>query len=153
MKVIIRNAAESDLDALAMLERECFENPWEIQDIREELIRPLAHALVAVQEDSLQFPSGALFFRMAADEMEILKIVVRQANRRRGLASLLLSHGISLAGEKGAVSCFLEVRPSNHAAVRFYERKRFYEIGRRRGYYATDGEDALVLKKDIHPNE
>jgi ribosomal-protein-alanine N-acetyltransferase len=44
---------------------------------------------------------------------------------------------------------FLEVRPSNPAAIRLYQSHGFAQIGVRRGYYqALDGrEDAVVLRK------
>ena len=43
---------------------------------------------------------------------------------------------------------FLEVRPSNTAAIRLYLAHGFEQVGMRRGYYqAPDGrEDAVVLR-------
>ena len=48
----------------------------------------------------------------------------------------------------GARSMLLEVRPSNVAAQKMYERYGFVRIGARRGYYpARDGrEDAVVMR-------
>ena len=48
----------------------------------------------------------------------------------------------------GISEAFLEVRPSNIAAIRLYQSLGFEQIGIRRGYYqAVDGrEDAIVLK-------
>lgn len=149
--MVIRNAVEKDLDALVRLERDCFDTPWDGSAIREALVRPPAYGMVAVQEGSLHFPSGALLFRIVADEMEILRIAVARSFRRRGIASRLLERGVALAAEKGASACFLEVRSSNAAAVGLYERLGFRGVGRRSGYYAASGEDALVLKKEIHP--
>jgi ribosomal-protein-alanine N-acetyltransferase len=42
----------------------------------------------------------------------------------------------------------LEVRPSNEAAIRLYQRYGFERIGVRRGYYPTEGgrEDAIVMR-------
>ena len=43
---------------------------------------------------------------------------------------------------------FLEVRPSNTAAIRLYQSLGFEQIGMRRGYYQAVGgrEDAVVLQ-------
>ena len=48
---------------------------------------------------------------------------------------------------------FLEVRPSNVAAIRLYDAEGFNEIGRRPRYYpARNGrEDALVMALELFP--
>ena len=61
----------------------------------------------------------------------------------------LLRHALAAAPARGCVAALLEVRSSNHPALRLYqERLGFALIGRRRGYYA-DSEDALVLRRDL----
>jgi ribosomal-protein-alanine N-acetyltransferase len=46
---------------------------------------------------------------------------------------------------------FLEVRPSNTAAIRLYQSMGFVQLGMRRGYYqaAVGREDAAVLRLRI----
>ena len=55
------------------------------------------------------------------------------------------------AAASGIGEAFLEVRPSNLAAIRLYQRLGFEQIGIRRGYYqAPDGrKDAIVLKLNL----
>ncbi len=50
---------------------------------------------------------------------------------------------------------YLEVRVSNTAAQRLYERYDFEEVGRRPGYYTSPVEDAIVMRKrlDDRPGE
>ena len=52
-----------------------------------------------------------------------------------------------VARKHGAVQMFLEVRPSNTAAVRLYESFGFNEMAIRRGYYPARGgrEDAILM--------
>ena len=50
---------------------------------------------------------------------------------------------------RGAPALLLEVRPSNHRALRLYERVGMQRIGLRRGYYPYfDGQrvDAIVMR-------
>ncbi len=42
----------------------------------------------------------------------------------------------------------LEVRTSNENAMRMYESFGFKVIGRRKGYYTDNGEDAIVMWSD-----
>ena len=60
----------------------------------------------------------------------------------------LLDHLGDVARTVGGRQMFLEVRPSNVAALALYARAGFETIGRRKGYYpAADGrEDALVMR-------
>ncbi len=58
---------------------------------------------------------------------------------------------IELANKK-ADTIFLEVRPSNRAAILLYEKRGVNEIGVRKGYYpAVKGqrEDAVILALDL----
>ncbi len=53
------------------------------------------------------------------------------------------------AREGGVETFYLEVRPSNAAALRLYQRMGFEEIGRRRAYYPAGSarEDAIVMRR------
>ena len=53
---------------------------------------------------------------------------------------------LALARERGGREIFLEVRASNVAARRLYEKWAFVEAGVRKSYYQGPTEDALVLR-------
>lgn len=98
---------------------------------------------------ALFHPHGALVMaRAAAGEAEILTLAVLPGQRRRGLARLLLEAATAEAAARGAAVLFLEVATRNDAARRLYAAAGFAEVGRRRRYYA-DGDDALVLRRDL----
>jgi ribosomal-protein-alanine N-acetyltransferase len=63
----------------------------------------------------------------------------------------LLDQLLDSALRHGAKTAYLEVRPSNGAALDLYLNAGFSRIAERSGYYpARDGrEDALVLSKSI----
>jgi ribosomal-protein-alanine N-acetyltransferase len=58
----------------------------------------------------------------------------------------LLGEFLRLARERGADTVFLEVRESNLAARRLYEKATFVEKGRRQLYYQEPEEDAIVYQ-------
>ena len=55
---------------------------------------------------------------------------------------------VQAAYDLGAKWITLEVRTSNENAMRMYEGFGFKVIGRRRGYYTDNGEDAIVMWSD-----
>jgi len=101
--------------------------------------------LVAVDEIS-EGVAGYAVALTVLDESEILNIAVDPAMRGRGLGGRLLDAAIAEVAGRGAVAAFLEVRESNSAARELYRSRGFEELSRRRGYYRTPVEDALVLR-------
>ena len=95
---------------------------------------------VAVCEEQI---AGFVISRSAAgQECEILNLAVSPGFRRRGIGRALV--GSLLAGFTGPI--FLEVRPSNEAAIALYKSLGFQEISRRPGYYQSPPEPAIVMK-------
>jgi len=88
---------------------------------------------------------GFVVARQIANDVEVLNLAVRPESRRRGIGTSLL--GAALAWGRGfrAEKALLEVRASNLAALRFYERHGFEVRGRRPRYYTAPIEDALLL--------
>lgn len=97
-------------------------------------------------------PLGFVLSRLAADEAEILSIVVSQAARRGGFGRALLAAHLAQLSARGTGRLFLEVEESNQAARALYRHFGFAEVGRREGYYPRpDGSRvaALVLRLDL----
>jgi ribosomal-protein-alanine N-acetyltransferase len=144
---IERVAGEEDIDAVAALEAATFTNPW----TRDMLAKELRESTVA-RVYVLRLPGE----RVAAfcscwlilDELHINTIAVAAHLRRRRLARLLMTHIMAEAAAEGARRTTLEVRRSNAAARKLYERLGFREIGVRRGYYTHPDEDALILSHE-----
>jgi ribosomal-protein-alanine N-acetyltransferase len=85
---------------------------------------------------------------VGAGEAHILNLCVGETFRCRGLGKRLLTLLIERAAAAGMSEAFLEVRPSNTAAIRLYLAHGFEQVGMRRGYYQAVGgrEDAAVLR-------
>jgi ribosomal-protein-alanine N-acetyltransferase len=85
---------------------------------------------------------------MGAGEAHILNLCVQAEYRCLGVGRRLLTLLIDIARGAGMTDAFLEVRPTNTAAIRLYLAMGFEQVGVRRGYYqAVNGrEDAAVLR-------
>jgi ribosomal protein S18 acetylase RimI-like enzyme len=88
----------------------------------------------------------------AADEAEVVDIVVTPDGRRQGIARALLSRLRCELGARGIGRLFLEVAVDNEAALALYKAEGFTAVATRRGYYARTGGapvDALVMRLDL----
>ncbi|MDX6664001.1 MAG: [ribosomal protein S18]-alanine N-acetyltransferase, partial [Solirubrobacteraceae bacterium] len=65
-----------------------------------------------------------------------------------GYGRIVFAALVQAAYDLGAKWITLEVRTSNENAQRMYENFGFKVIGRRRGYYTDNGEDAIVMWSD-----
>jgi [ribosomal protein S18]-alanine N-acetyltransferase len=86
------------------------------------------------------------------DEVHVLNLTVSPLHQRQGLGRWLLGQVHALAQQAAAQALWLEVRPSNSAALALYAQYGFTLVGRRREYYPAalgKREDALVLKRLI----
>jgi ribosomal-protein-alanine N-acetyltransferase len=104
---------------------------------------PSRVVLIAEEEAGVQ---GFIIGKALGEEWEIENIAVAEPARRRGLGTRLLREFLDLARGRGAGKAFLEVRESNLAARRLYERGAFVESGRRKLYYHDPEEDAIVYQ-------
>lgn len=97
-------------------------------------------------------PCGFVMSRVAADEAEILSIVVAGGQRRSGLGQMLLRAHLAQLAARGIARLFLEVEEGNGPAIALYRRLGFETVGRREGYYPKpDGNRAaaLVMRRDL----
>lgn len=141
----IRRAEERDLDALLALENECIAPPWSAGSMLYEILNPDAIFLVAQDAETTL---GFAVLRKSVDEAEIFRVAVTASARRRGIGAALLRELMQAAERDGIQRLFLEVRVSNAAAIALYATCGFREIARRRGYYESPVEDALVLLRE-----
>jgi ribosomal-protein-alanine N-acetyltransferase len=95
---------------------------------------------------------GLALGRVAAGEAELLTLAVLPEARRRGIGQTLLAAFTEGARARGAQMGFLEVAATNAPARALYARAGWVEAGRRRGYYAAPGEeavDAVVMRRTL----
>jgi ribosomal-protein-alanine N-acetyltransferase len=141
----IRTMARDDLALVSDIERRSYEFPWSHGVFRDCLLAGYS-CIVMDRGDSVV---GYGILSVAADEAHILNLCVDPNFRQLGYADRILDEILSRAMSGEASNIFLEVRPSNEAAIALYQNKGFRQIAYRPAYYqAHEGrEDAAVLTK------
>ena len=145
MSLTIVPMTTKDLEVVAHIEENAFEQPWSPHSFRTELIKnDLAHYMVARLEGKVVGYGGIW---VIFNEAHLTTLAVDEPYRRCGVGAALLKALMTRSAELGARRISLEVRPSNHAARSLYKKFGFKARGIRKGYY-TD-EDGLVMFKKI----
>jgi ribosomal-protein-alanine N-acetyltransferase len=142
--LLLISAHLDDLPDLLFIESSSFVQPWSKGDFLSELGKSLPSIFVA--RGDLESPVlGYICFWEVADEIQMLNLAVHPEYRRQGVGRTLLTFLLKQAQEKKATKVFLEVRPSNQAALALYRSLGFKALYRRPNYYPPEGEEALVM--------
>jgi ribosomal-protein-alanine N-acetyltransferase len=147
--VAVDRMREEDIPAVQAIEREVFPTPWPKNAYHRELAqnRQASYLVLRLDDDLIGY--GGLW--KVGDEAHVTTIGVRARDQHRGYGRALFSALVHRAYALGARWITLEVRNSNDHAIRLYEGFGFKVIGRRRGYYTDNGEDAIIMWSDsIH---
>ena len=150
--MLIRAANPGDVPSIRALERQAETAAHWAEREYDALFAPDAPAriaLVAAEESDTTLLHGFVIARCALDDWEIENIVVAREDRRISIGTKLIRELLRRAHVGGATSVLLEVRESNLAARRLYEKLGFSEQGRRSNYYREPAEDALLLRISI----
>lgn len=140
----IRPLAYADLPKVLSIERRAFVTPWSMAMFVLELSKASGVCLAALSGDELR---GYLVCSRYAEMWHLMNVAVDPDHRRGGIASALISH--LLREIRGTDKLMLEVRGSNEGAIQMYRRFGFEAVGRRRRYYQDNGEDAVVMERDL----
>ncbi len=139
----LRRMGTADVEAVADIEKATFARPWSAESFRNELERNVvARYLVAEKDGKVIGYAGAWII---LDESHITNIAVAEAERGHGYGRLLTEKLLWYLSNLGASYATLEVRVSNVRAQRLYESLGFIRVGRRKGYYEDNGEDAWLM--------
>ena len=143
----IRAMLDADVTGIMGIETRAYNFPWTAGIFRNCMG---AGYCCYVLEKNAEIVAYAVM-SVGANEAHILNICVSPDMRGEGYGYALMDRLITLARQLSADMMFLEVRPSNAAARRLYDKLGFNEIGSRRNYYpaAQGREDALILAKQL----
>lgn len=146
-ELTIRKGIGSDADDMALLEQQCFADPWSRESLLHELTEnPLAVYFVAELESRV---IGYVGIWLIAGEGHITNVAVSPDYRRMHIGTALIDTMLTATEEAGITAHTLEVRAGNEPAKNLYARFGFKEAGLRRGYYADNGEDAIIMWRGL----
>jgi len=169
-EIAISRALPEDADRLYEIECTCFSTPWSRESLssfiadKEHSICLTAHEVragSAGQPKSIKSTStgdfsqtgiiiGYIGVMSVLDEGEIMNIAVLPESRGKGVGFALLCAAKDYCRQAGIHTLHLEVRTGNSNALALYRKCGFIQTGMRRGYYADNGEDALLFSwKDV----
>ena len=147
MKMNIRKAKISDLEAIKEIEDESFINPFTKEDLLYEISQNPVSNFFVLEKDGLVV--GFIDYWVTFDSATIDQIAVKKSERNQGFAKILLEKSINNLKELGEVSFFtLEVRASNEPAINLYKSFGFQKVTIKEKYY-DDGEDAIYMIKGL----
>jgi [ribosomal protein S18]-alanine N-acetyltransferase len=142
----IRPATAADISAImALANLSSSAAQWPAEQYQQILGGSFPRRVMLVREEQSTV-HAFLVGRVVDTEWEIENIVVDGSRRRQGLGKQLLDEFLRISKGEGARAIFLEVRESNLAARKLYEKCGFVENGRRQRYYKEPVEDAILYE-------
>lgn len=142
--IVYRKMRAEDVPFISRLEEETFSMPWSAESFLQMIEKEDTAYFVAEEEGRILGGSGLL---LIAGEGNITNVVVVPGERRRGVATGLLTYLMEEGDRAGLTAYTLEVRVSNEAAIRLYEKLGFAPEGIRPGFYEKPVEDAMIMWK------
>ena len=133
--MIVRLATNQDVTHIATLEKECFNDWWSEKELNSVLQNPL-YTLKVIEDIEIV----GYYATMTVDDVELLRICVKEDKRGRGYAKALMQDLIDGCTDR----ILLEVRHTNKPAIALYKKFGFVEFGVRKNYYGG-GVDARLF--------
>ena len=144
---LLRPMLDEDIEAVMAIEDQVYPHGWTAGIFRD-CLRAHYSCWVLEQGDTI---IGYGIMSAAAGEAHILNIAIVPESQSKGQGRELLMHLLQTGKRLGAEDAFLEVRPSNHIAVRLYETIGFHQVGLRSDYYPAEKgrEDAVIMAREL----
>ena len=141
---MIRFMQAADVAVVTQIENKVQTHPWTQKQFLE-AVNQYQSTVIEKQGQVV----GFCIFQPVLDEANLLLMAVDPSQQGQGLGYQLLTQSLELL-ENTPVQIFLEVRESNTAAIKLYEKADFHQIDLRKNYYPkADGtrEHAIIMVK------
>lgn len=123
-------------------------HPWSKQQFTASLEDRNTSATLILMNDEIV---GYVWCLSGVEQADLLNICIKPKCQGIGLGQTLLSYLLEQLGTQGIQQLFLEVRETNHTAIRFYQQMGFTQIDTRKKYY-SNGDDAKIMLFHLKPN-
>ncbi len=157
MKVEIRRMLEADVSQVIAIEN-CWDylSKWGEEGFLQVLRKPFLFCPLVAEVESSERTSpgeagtlvGAAVLALMVDHGELCNLMVPPRYLGKRVGRQLLEQCLEVGRQRQLTRIFLEVRHSNHRAIRFYRRNGFEIVSRRRNYYRDPPEDAWVMERE-----
>lgn len=145
-KSVFVSLGTAHLQRLMEIERCSFGSPWTAGDFVYLFGEQSALCLGLLYDGEL---IGYALGHCRGCRFHLSSLAVDPSFRRRGWAWKLLEQILSLAADRGANRCRLEVRSTNLAALAFYDKVGFWPVERREAYYRDPPDDGIIMEYSI----
>ena len=143
MKFTIEKMNINHIPQIAILETECFSQPWSKAALADELKNEGSHFLVAVCDEVM----GYIGVQEICGEAYITNVAVFDKYRKLGIGRALIKAACDGADERKCEFITLEVRESNLPAISLYESEGFEKAGVRKNFYSAPTENGVIYTK------
>lgn len=131
------------IDEVYEIEKLCFTVPWSKEAFILEIDKNCCARYFMAKVGDVAAAYGGMW--VILDEAHITNIAVHPDYRRLGIGRDILLALMADASKSGIRNMTLEVRVSNDPAINLYKKLGFVEEGIRKGYYADNNEDAIIM--------
>lgn len=149
-KYEIETIRTEDLDEIVAIENVSYPSPWPKRIFEREIKAQNSYKRIIRFSGSVV---GYIITWTIHDEVHILNIAVHKDFRQIGLGEMLLRDCLNYSSEQGLKLAVLEVRTSNHGAIKLYEKVGFKTLRVRKKYYSDTGEDAYVMLCELESDK
>lgn len=145
---VLRGYRKSDLDALVQLDDICFSSRFRFTRAMMRRSAEDADADVVIAEQGEELVGFCIVHMERQNAGYVVTLDVDPANRRNGIASLLMQRVETDCRDAGCLSMALHVFTGNTAAIRFYERSGYVRSSTAEDFYGA-GVHALLYSKSL----
>jgi ribosomal-protein-alanine N-acetyltransferase len=129
-------------------------SPWSAQSYLEEMKNADAIMMRMVNDENatIGFVVGRLVMAVDTElrtDAEIYNIAVVKGEQRRGCGQSLFEAFRKACAGRDVANIWLEVRESNLAAIRFYEKHGFERVQSRNHFYENPREHAILMRLSL----
>lgn len=147
MKILeIQHLQESQVQAVVDLDKICLGGLWTAEGYLREIDSPNSSLLILnLIEASQKQIIGVGCVWSILEEAHITLLGIHPHHQRQGLGTFMLLSLLDDAIARNLSWATLEVSVNNQKALNLYKKFGFEAVGKRKGYYQSTGEDAIVL--------